>query len=155
MYRQPCGKVTTITYRENPSKVCHDSSGDSLPLPPLAADGCTRLDDHHIGCRSQTVTCVTIREVWQQYSLEDSSHEEDRLTDSNGRGTFPRRSYWTSVGWRILGCLRQIGSGGVHESCGPHSYLVAFGNGIDTIDWADLIYQQLRGDGLPPLKSIL
>ena len=31
------------------------------------------------------LTGVTVREVWQQYSLENSSHEEDRLTDNNGK----------------------------------------------------------------------
>jgi hypothetical protein len=30
------------------------------------------------------LTGITVREVWQQYSLDDSSHEEDRLTDNKG-----------------------------------------------------------------------
>lgn len=99
------------------------------------------------------LTGVTVREVWQQYSLEDSSHEEDRLTDDSGKVRFPRRTYWTSITGRFLGCVRQIGSRGVHASCGPHSFLVAFGNGIDTMDWADL--RQEDGTTAPWQRSTL
>jgi len=45
---------------------------------------------------------------------------------------------WTSIGGRFLGCGLQIITGGVHASCGANSYLVAFGNGIDTMDWEDI-----------------
>ena len=31
----------------------------------------------------------------------------------------------------------QITLTGVHAGCGSHSYLVAFGDGVDTMDWAD------------------
>jgi hypothetical protein len=110
-----------------------------IPLPQTVAPSwtVTALD-----AGRRPLTGVTVREVWQQYSLEHSSDEEDRLTDSNGNVQFPRRTYWTSIGGRFLGCLREIGSGGVHSSCGPHSYLVAFGNGIDTMDWADLSQEE-------------
>ncbi len=43
---------------------------------------------------------VTVREVWQQYSLEQLSHEEDKLTDDAGRVHFPRRAVRTSVASR-------------------------------------------------------
>ena len=81
---------------------------------------------------------ITVREVWQQYSLENSSHEEDRLTDVNGQVHFPRRIYQSGFALRLVSCMRQIGSLGVHASCGPRSYLVAFGKGVDTMDWEDL-----------------
>ncbi|MGA3048575.1 MAG: hypothetical protein ABSD67_18220 [Terracidiphilus sp.] len=81
---------------------------------------------------------ITVREEWQQYSLEDSAHEEDRLSDNRGEAHFPRRTQWASFAGRFLGCARQIASTGAHASCGPHSYLVAFGNGVDTMDWEDI-----------------
>lgn len=96
---------------------------------------------------------ITVREVWQQYSVEDSSHEEDRLTDIRGAVHFPRRTEWTSIAARIFGCLRQISSAGVHASCGPHSYLVAFGKGVDTMDWTDLGQQD--GTTMPWQHSTL
>jgi hypothetical protein len=121
-----------------------------IPLPQTVAAAwtITALD-----AARRPLTGVTVREVWQQYSFEDSSHEEDRLTDTNGKVQFPRRTYWTSIGSRFLGCVRQIGSGGVHASCGPHSFLVAFGNGIDTMDWADL--SQEDGTTAPWQRSTL
>ena len=80
---------------------------------------------------------VTVRENWQQYSLETSSHEEDRLTDSKGEVHFPRRTQWSTFIGRFAGCIRQFAQTGVHTSCGADSHLVAFGPGIDTLDWQD------------------
>jgi hypothetical protein len=96
---------------------------------------------------------MTVREVWQQYSLENMGHEEDRLTDSGGRVQFPRRYRRSSMGQRFIGCLKQVMTTGVHASCGAKSYLVAFGNGVDTLDWADR--SQEYGTTLPSQHSIL
>ena len=85
---------------------------------------------------------ITVREVWQQYSLENSPHEEDRLTDTNGQAHFPRRTYRSNFATRFVSCMRQIGGLGVHASCGPKSYLVAFGTGVDTMDWGDLSQEE-------------
>jgi hypothetical protein len=106
-----------------------------LPLPRTVAPNwtITTLDAAH-----RPLTGITVREVWQQYSVEDSGNEEDRLTDIKGEVHFPRRVYWTSIANLFLGCARQIIRAGVHASCGPHSFLVAFGQGVDTMDWADL-----------------
>jgi hypothetical protein len=121
-----------------------------IPLPQTVAPAWTITT---LDAARRPLTGVTVREVWQQYSVEDSSHEEDRLTDANGKVQFPRRIYWTNVGSRFLGCVRQVGSAGVHASCGPHSILVAFGNGIDTMDWADL--SQEDGTAAPSQHSTL
>ncbi len=121
-----------------------------IPLPQTVAPAWTITT---LDAARRPLTGVTVREVWQQYSLDDSSHEEDRFTDANGKVQFPRRMYWTSFGGRFLGCVRQVGSGGVHASCGPHSYLVAFGHGIDTMDWADL--SQEDGTTAPWKRSTL
>jgi hypothetical protein len=108
----------------------------------------TTLDAAH-----RPLTGITVRESWQEYSLEDSSHEEDGLTDIRGEVHFPRRTEWTSIAGRPLGCARQISRTGVHASCGPHSYLVAFGKGVDTMDWADL--GQESGAALPWQRTTL
>jgi hypothetical protein len=85
---------------------------------------------------------LTVREVWQQYSLENEGHEEDRLTDSSGRVQFPRRYRRSSIGQRLIGCLKQVTMTGVHAGCGAKSYLVAFGEGVETVDWADFSQEQ-------------
>lgn len=81
---------------------------------------------------------VTVREVWQQYSLEGSDHEEDRRTDDAGRVMFPRRVKRSGLAVRFVGCAYQFATMGVHASCGPVSYLVPFGAGTDTMDWAEV-----------------
>lgn len=121
-----------------------------IPLPQTVAPAWT-IDT--LDAARRPLVGITVREVWQQYSLEDSSHEEDRLTDAHGKVQFPRRTYSASIGSRFLGCVGQVASGGVHGSCGPHSFLVAFGNGIDTMDWADL--SQEEGTTAPWQRSTL
>jgi len=105
-----------------------------IPLPQEVAPDWTVTT---LDASRKPITGITVREVWQQYSLEPSSHEEDRLTDSKGEVHFPRRTYSTSIAARFFGCAREIGGLGVHASFGPHSYLVAFGKGVDTMDWAN------------------
>jgi hypothetical protein len=106
-----------------------------IPVPQIIAPDWTvkTLDASH-----RPLPGVTVREVWQHYSLEDSSHEEDRVTDNKGEVHFPLRKRWAGIAVRFLGCSRQIVGAGVHASCGAHSYLVAFGRGIDTMDWEDI-----------------
>jgi hypothetical protein len=80
---------------------------------------------------------ITVHESWQQYSLEDEGHEERGRTDVQGRVRFERRVRWSSVGQRFLGCFKNVVMYGVHASCGAKSGLVAFGDGVDTIDWVN------------------
>lgn len=96
---------------------------------------------------------ITVREVWQQYSLKHEGNEEDRLTDSSGRVQFPRRSFRSSISQRLIGCSKQVMMTGVHASCGAKSYLVAFGKGVDTMDWAD--FSQEEGTTMPWQHSTL
>lgn len=110
-------------------------AGLFFPVPQIVAPDWTITT---LDAARRPLTGITVREVWQQYSLEDSSHEEDRLTDIKGEAHFPRRTEWTSIAGRLFGCARQIVGSGVHASCGPYSYLVAFGKDVDTMDWADL-----------------
>jgi hypothetical protein len=121
-----------------------------FPLPQIVAPDWTITT---LDASRRPLAGITIREVWQQYSLEESSHEEDRLTDNRGEVHFPRRTQWTSIGGRLFGCARQIAGAGVHASCGPNSYLVAFGKGVDTMDWADL--GQEEGTTMPWQRSTL
>jgi hypothetical protein len=108
----------------------------------------TILDAAH-----QPMSRITVREVWQQYSLENASHEENLFTDSSGQVHFPRRTYRSNFVTRFVSCVGRIGDLGVHASCGPKSYLVAFGMGADTMDWTDM--NQENGGGMPWQRSTL
>ena len=96
---------------------------------------------------------ITVREVWQQYSIENFSHEEDRLTNDKGEAQFPIRKQWASLGARFFGCAGKIAKAAVHASCGASSYIVAFGDGVDTVDWEDL--KQMDGTTMPFQTSTL
>jgi len=108
---------------------------------------------HTLDANRRPLANITVREEWQQYSLENEGHEEDRLTDSVGRVQFPRRYLRSSIGQRLIGCLKQVMITGVHASCGANSYLVAFGKGVDTVDWAD--FRQEQGTTMPSQDSTL
>jgi hypothetical protein len=60
----------------------------------------TTLDAAH-----RPMSRITVREVWQQYSLENASHEEDLLTDSNGQVHFPRRTCRSNFVTRFVSCV--------------------------------------------------
>jgi hypothetical protein len=124
--------------------------GVFIPLPQTVAPewSIKTLDSAH-----KPLVGITVREEWQQYSLENSSHEENRLTDDTGNVRFPRRTLWTSIARRFVGCAGQIATTGVEASCGPNSYLVAFGNGVDTMDWEDS--GQQNGTTMPWQHSTL
>jgi hypothetical protein len=67
-----------------------------------------------------------VREVWQDYSVEGVSHEEDRYTDRSGRVRFPERFVVASTAHRTLGCFAEVLSAGVHASCGPSAFASAY-----------------------------
>jgi hypothetical protein len=121
-----------------------------LPLPQVVAPDwtITTLDAAH-----QPLAGITVREVWQQYSLEKTSQEEDRITDGKGQAHFSRRTRWASYGTRFFGCAEQVVAAGVEASCGAHSYLVAFGHGVDTMDWEDS--DQENATSMPWQRSTL
>ncbi|AFL89225.1 hypothetical protein Terro_2993 [Terriglobus roseus DSM 18391] len=121
-----------------------------IPVPGLVAPDwtVTTLDASH-----RPISGITVREVWKHYSLESISHEEDHVTNSTGQVHFARRQRRSSVAGRFLGCLGQVLSTGAEASCGPHSYLVAFGKGIDTMDWQDA--EQENGTSEPWQSSTL
>ena len=62
-----------------------------------------------------------VREVWQHYTIETYSHEEDLITDGDGYVTFPKRtvrgSLLVRIGWPMVNVLN------VHVSLGPHAYV--------------------------------
>jgi hypothetical protein len=53
----------------------------AFPLPRTVAPDWTITT---LDVARRPLTGITVREVWQQYSVEDPGHEEDRLTDIKG-----------------------------------------------------------------------
>lgn len=74
---------------------------------------------------------ITVRETWQNYSVETEGHEADRQTDANGRATFPLRRSEYSVLRQIAGTASALVHLNVHASYGPHATVFAFGKGSE------------------------
>lgn len=64
---------------------------------------------------------TTVRQIWQDYSLESRGHEEDLKTDENGRVAFPRRTIRASVLRRLVHPIWNILRQGVHASFNVHT----------------------------------
>ncbi len=61
---------------------------------------------------------VRVRQIWQNYSIESSGHEEDIPTNENGRVSFPRRTVRASLLWRLFRPIVNILTQGVHAGFG-------------------------------------
>jgi len=66
---------------------------------------------------------ASVRQSWQDYSLEFGGHEEDLPTDVHGRVTFPARTLRAPLIWRLLGPLTSIAGQGIHASFGVHTHM--------------------------------
>ena len=64
---------------------------------------------------------ITVREIWQNYSLEVDGHEMDRQTDANGQVSFPAHRAEYSLLSQIAGSLSAIVRFNAHASYGPHA----------------------------------
>jgi hypothetical protein len=88
----------------------------------LAPDWTVRVVDQN----GQSLPSVSVTEVWQHYSLEEISHEEEKVTAGDGSVFFPRRSLRASRFSRIVGCAHEFTRSTVHASCGPVAYVIPF-----------------------------
>jgi hypothetical protein len=72
-----------------------------------------------------------VRQVWQDYTLESSSHEQDAQTDGNGYVSFPERTVKASLLSRMFGTIIKGISLNVHASHGPSAYILAYGEIVE------------------------
>jgi hypothetical protein len=86
----------------------------------------TVVDEH-----AKPVEGMTVRETWQNYSVEATGHEMDRQTDASGHATFPARKTEYSLLRQIAGTVSHLIHFNVHDSYGPHASVFAFGNHLE------------------------
>jgi hypothetical protein len=84
------------------------------------------VDEH-----GRPVEGMTVRETWQNYSVEAAGHETDRQTDAKGHVTFPARKAEYSLLSQVAGTLSALVHFNVHASYGPHASVFAFGNHLE------------------------
>lgn len=99
-----------------------------LPANPLAAP---KWDVVVVDENGRVVEGITVREIWQNYSVEMVGHEEDRQTDANGRAIFEARESDYSVLRQLAGTAFASIRLNPHSSYGPHATVFAFGKGLE------------------------
>lgn len=72
-----------------------------------------------------------VRQVWQHYSVESRSQEQDARTDANGYVSFPERTVRASILSNLLGAIVNTFTQGVHASYGPHTNVIAYGKVVN------------------------
>jgi len=71
-----------------------------------------------------------VRQVWKDYSVESTSHEQDAYTDEDGFVSFPERTVTSSWLARTFGVITNTVSLGVHASYGPSAHVRAYGQTV-------------------------
>lgn len=101
-----------------------------FPVSSLAAPGweVTVVDEH-----GKPVEGMTVRETWQNYSVESTGHETDRQTDVNGHATFVARKTEYSLLSQVAGTASALSHFNVHASYGPHATAFAFGKHLEGV----------------------
>jgi hypothetical protein len=99
-----------------------------FPVSSLAAPKweVTVVDEH-----GKPVEGMTVRETWQNYSVEATGHETDCQTDVSGHAIFPARKTEYSLLSQVAGTLSALSHFNVHASYGPHASVFAFGEHLE------------------------
>jgi hypothetical protein len=97
----------------------------ALSLIPIPYCACPSWDVWVTDGSGHPVEGALVRLDYQNYSVEEDSHEEDRYTDARGYAMFPRRDSSASA---LTRCIYSALSAttGVHASFGPHASVMAF-----------------------------
>ena len=67
---------------------------------------------------------MPVCQIWRHYSVEDTDHEEDSITDQNGFVEFPRRTIRVSQFQIIKGAISNFLQYSIHASYGPSSFII-------------------------------
>jgi hypothetical protein len=98
-----------------------------VPIPYLAAP---KWQVWVVDGFGAPVEGMTVRRVYQNYSTEGEGHEEDQTTDKQGHASFSPRWSSASVTRRVIFTVLAARAG-VHAGFGRHSYVFAFGRGME------------------------
>jgi hypothetical protein len=105
----------------------------ALALVPFASPHCPGWSVTVVDKQDKPIPGMTVRLSYQNYSLEEESHEMDRITDQRGQVTFPAQTIHASFLRRCYYTLLSARAG-VHASFGPSASVFAFGKGMEGSD---------------------
>jgi hypothetical protein len=97
-----------------------------IPIPYLASP---RWEVLVVDSGGNPVEGMTVRSIFQNYSAEASSHEENQQTDKSGHASFPAHWLRASMSARVVFTLLSSRAG-VHAGFGRHASVFAFGHGL-------------------------
>src|SRR6266404_1219539 len=86
---------------------------------------------------------TAVREVWQHYSIESKSHEQDLMTVKEGYITFPKRTIRSPLAVRIVRLI--INALNPRHSSGPVASVIVLAPEYDT--WSN--NSSIPGQSLP------
>jgi hypothetical protein len=98
-----------------------------IPVPYLASPEWSILVVDENG---NPLPGMLVRLEYQNFSVEQDAHEEDRTTDEHGQATFPSHKLSASI---LRRCYYTVKSALAlaHASFGPNAYVLAFGDHLE------------------------
>jgi hypothetical protein len=99
-----------------------------IPIPHIVAPEWTV---QIVDADGRPVPGITVREESQEYSIEHREDERDEVSGDGGTVRFPARYLYVSVLQRVIGAGLSVAGTGVHASFGSHTYVFAFGKGLE------------------------
>ena len=111
---------------------------------PVSYQLCPRWDVTVVDGSGKPLPGMTVRRSCKDYSGGAQS-EEDRRTDEHGKASFDERRVRSPALLRWLGNVLNVATQGVHASFGRHSYVFAFGGGLQGSPVRDGYVEYWRG----------
>src|SRR6185436_4538821 len=87
---------------------------------------------------------MTVRLIYQHYSVESSGHEQDAISDPRGHVQFRPRNSSASLARYVVYSISSA-TAGVHASFGRHAHVIAFGRGLEGSATADGVITSWTG----------
>ena len=84
-----------------------------------------------VDASGEPVPGMTVRRSCNDYSSGRTGIEDDAITDEGGKVSFAGKRVRSPVFLRWAGNVVNLASEGVHASFGRHSYVFAFGRGLE------------------------
>ncbi len=102
-----------------------------LALIPFPTTICPAWHLQVLDKNDQPFPYANASQIWRYYSLEEEDHIDDQCSDSQGRISFPKRTFTSSLATRAWGAVRKIRELGIHASIGSSAYVLVSGPGYD------------------------
>ena len=84
-----------------------------------------------VDSNNQPISHAWVRDIWQQFSLEKTGHEQDIILDDQGRVLLPERFIRTNLVSLISGAIKKFKTYGVHAGYCSYSRIMVIAPGYE------------------------